>query len=153
MSQKKLIYIAGSLFTIQDRDYLLKIRNVVRSNGANTFLPQEDNLDSIDRSGQILHSLFKNNCEAIEKSHAVIALLDGVPLDCGTTWEIGFAFAKSKPILGLRSDFRILTETGITNQKMCLMTEASCTKIIFSPEGNFDAIEKGIIDFLKETNI
>jgi nucleoside 2-deoxyribosyltransferase len=154
--QKKLIYIAGPLFTIQDRDYLLKIRDVVRLYGADTFLPQEDNDDNAEGRGdgtsrQRLHNIFKNDYEAIEKAHAMIALLDGVPLDCGTTWEIGFAFAKSKPILGLRSDFRIIG--NFANQKVDLMSEAACTKILFSPEGDFSVIGKGITDFLKEINV
>jgi hypothetical protein len=66
-----------------------------------------------------------------------------VPLYCGTT-------AKSKPILGPRSDFRIIG--NFANQKVDLMSEVACTKILFSPEGDFAVIEKGIADFLREIN-
>jgi nucleoside 2-deoxyribosyltransferase len=37
----------------------------------------------------------------------VFAILDGVDVDSGTAAEIGYAFAKGKPILGYRGDFRL----------------------------------------------
>ena len=40
-------------------------------------------------------------------SDAVLAILDGVDVDSGTACEIGYAFAKEKPILGYRGDFRL----------------------------------------------
>jgi nucleoside 2-deoxyribosyltransferase len=48
-----------------------------------------------------------NNRMAIERSDAVFAILDGVDVDSGTAAEIGYAFAKGKPILGYRGDFRL----------------------------------------------
>jgi nucleoside 2-deoxyribosyltransferase len=37
----------------------------------------------------------------------VVAILDGVDVDSGTAAEIGYAFAKGRPILGYRGDFRL----------------------------------------------
>jgi nucleoside 2-deoxyribosyltransferase len=34
-------------------------------------------------------------------------VLDGVDVDSGTAAEIGYAFAKGKPIVGYRSDMRL----------------------------------------------
>jgi nucleoside 2-deoxyribosyltransferase len=48
-----------------------------------------------------------NNRAAIDKCEAVLAVLDGVDVDSGTASEIGYAFARSKPILGYRGDFRL----------------------------------------------
>jgi nucleoside 2-deoxyribosyltransferase len=48
-----------------------------------------------------------NNRMAIERSDVVFAILDGVDVDSGTASEIGYAFAKGKPILGYRGDFRL----------------------------------------------
>jgi nucleoside 2-deoxyribosyltransferase len=48
-----------------------------------------------------------NNRAAIDRSDAVFAVLDGVDVDSGTAAEIGYAFAKGKPILGYRGDFRL----------------------------------------------
>ena len=48
-----------------------------------------------------------NNQAAIDRSDVVFAILDGVDVDSGTASEIGYAFAKGKPILGYRGDFRL----------------------------------------------
>jgi nucleoside 2-deoxyribosyltransferase len=51
-----------------------------------------------------------NNCAAIDGCDAVFAVLDGVDVDSGTAAEIGYAFAKGKPILGYRGDFRLSSD-------------------------------------------
>jgi nucleoside 2-deoxyribosyltransferase len=48
-----------------------------------------------------------NNRRAIDACDAVFAVLDGVDVDSGTAAEIGYAFARGKPILGYRGDFRL----------------------------------------------
>jgi nucleoside 2-deoxyribosyltransferase len=48
-----------------------------------------------------------NNRRAIDDCDLVFAVLDGVDVDSGTASEIGYAFAKGKPILGYRGDFRL----------------------------------------------
>lgn len=47
------------------------------------------------------------NAAALDECDAVVAILDGVDVDSGTAAEIGYAFAKGKPILGYRGDFRL----------------------------------------------
>ena len=49
----------------------------------------------------------RNNREAIDRCDAIFAVLDGVDVDSGTAAEIGYGFAKGKPILGYRSDLRL----------------------------------------------
>lgn len=51
----------------------------------------------------------------------MVAVLDGADVDSGTAWEIGYAYAKGKPVLGLRTDFRTLGIEGNVN----LMIESS----------------------------
>jgi nucleoside 2-deoxyribosyltransferase len=48
-----------------------------------------------------------NNRVAIDACDLVFAVLDGVDVDSGTAAEIGYAFARAKPIIGYRGDFRI----------------------------------------------
>jgi nucleoside 2-deoxyribosyltransferase len=43
----------------------------------------------------------------VEIGDMVLAVLDGTDVDSGTAAEIGYAFAKGKPILGYRGDFRL----------------------------------------------
>jgi nucleoside 2-deoxyribosyltransferase len=51
-----------------------------------------------------------NNRAAIDQCDAVFACLDGVDVDSGTAAEIGYAFAKGKPIIGYRGDFRLAAD-------------------------------------------
>jgi nucleoside 2-deoxyribosyltransferase len=48
-----------------------------------------------------------NNRAGIDSADMVLAVLDGTDVDSGTAAEIGYAFAKGKPILGYRGDFRL----------------------------------------------
>jgi nucleoside 2-deoxyribosyltransferase len=47
------------------------------------------------------------NAWLIDAADLVLAVLDGTDVDSGTAAEIGYAFAKGKPILGYRGDFRL----------------------------------------------
>jgi nucleoside 2-deoxyribosyltransferase len=47
------------------------------------------------------------NRAALDECDGVLAILDGVDVDSGTAAEIGYAFAKAKPILGYRGDLRL----------------------------------------------
>ena len=49
----------------------------------------------------------RNNRAALDGCDAVVAVLDGVDVDSGTAAEIGYAFAKRKPIVGYRGDLRL----------------------------------------------
>jgi nucleoside 2-deoxyribosyltransferase len=51
-----------------------------------------------------------NNCAGIDASDAVLAVLDGPDVDSGTAAEVGYAFAKGKPIIGYRGDFRLAAD-------------------------------------------
>lgn len=48
-----------------------------------------------------------NNVHAIDEAHGILAVLDGTDVDSGTAAEIGYAFARGRPILGYRGDRRL----------------------------------------------
>ena len=150
---KPIIYIAGPLFCVQDRDFLVELRDMARSAGADTFLPHEDNDDNEknrtpNTSRETLRSIFEKDIKSIDKADAVIALLDGVTVDTGTSVEIGYAYARSKPILGVKTDFRVLG--NFESQVVDLMIENACSKILFVANGDKDIIRQGIISFIGE---
>jgi nucleoside 2-deoxyribosyltransferase len=47
------------------------------------------------------------NAALIDAADMVLAVLDGTDVDSGTAAEIGYAFARGRPILGYRGDFRL----------------------------------------------
>jgi nucleoside 2-deoxyribosyltransferase len=52
----------------------------------------------------------------------VVAIIDGADADSGTSWEMGFAAALSKPVFALRTDFR---RVGIHEHVNLMLEQAS----------------------------
>ncbi len=50
--------------------------------------------------------IYRNNRDALDKSLGVVAMLNGMNVDDGVCWEIGYGIAKGKRVLGYRDDFR-----------------------------------------------
>lgn len=115
MSKKKIIYLAGPLFTHAELEYNLKLKDMLLNDGFSVFLPQEDAEDAAqERERQNQECIFRKCVEGVDTSDLVVAILDGVDVDSGTAWEIGYAYAKGKPVIGLRTDFRALSD-GVVN--------------------------------------
>ena len=57
--------------------------------------------------GRLNQEMGARNQAAIDRADGVVAVLDGVDVDSGTAAEIGYAFARGKPIVGYRGDFRL----------------------------------------------
>ena len=115
MNRKKRIYLAGPLFSHAELEYNRKLRDLLLNKDFSVFLPQEDAEDTTDeREKQNQECIFKKCVESVDSSDIVVAVLDGVDVDSGTAWEIGYAYAKEKPVIGLRTDFRSLSD-GIVN--------------------------------------
>lgn len=53
--------------------------------------------------------------ERIDKSDFVVAILDGVDVDSGTAWEIGYAVGKGKKIIGIKTDERVYSKDQTVN--------------------------------------
>lgn len=123
----RTVYLAAPLFSEAERDFNRKLRDEIKSAGFNVFLPQEDS-NNVKGEKNRQKIIFNKNVVAIESSDIMVAVIDGTDVDSGTAWEIGYAFAKGKTIIGLRTDFRTLGIEGTVN----LMIERSavlCTSI------------------------
>lgn len=88
--------------------------------------------ERVNRLQAINHEIGKTNAERIDKSDAVLAILDGVDVDSGTAAEIGYAFAKGKKVYGLRTDFRLAGDNlGATvNLQVQYFIEASGGRVV-----------------------
>lgn len=123
----RTVYLAAPLFSEAECDFNRKLRDEIKSAGFNVFLPQEDSNNVRDEKNR-QKIIFNKNVDAIDSSGIIVAVIDGTDVDSGTAWEIGYAFARGKPIIGLRTDFRTLGIEGTVN----LMIERSavlCTSI------------------------
>jgi nucleoside 2-deoxyribosyltransferase len=72
------------------------------------------------------------NQEAIDRADAVVAVLDGADVDSGTAAEIGYAFARGKPIVGYRGDARLAgdNEGAVVNLQVEYFVRASGGAIV-----------------------
>lgn len=136
MDGKKHIYLAGPLFSRAERDFNLYLRDRLVEIGFSVFLPQEDGDDTISsRLEDRMKNIFINDVKGIDEADIVLAVLDGgSDVDSGTAWEMGYAYAKGIPVLGLKTDFRTFGDEGIVN----LMMEMS-----------MDRLERDVEDILK----
>jgi nucleoside 2-deoxyribosyltransferase len=123
----KTVYLAAPLFSEAECDFNRKLRDLIKDEGFQVFLPQEDsNNIHVEKNRQEI--IFNKNLAALDSSDIIVAVIDGADVDSGTAWEIGYAYSKGKPVLGLKTDFRTLGIEGTVN----LMIERSivlCTSV------------------------
>ncbi|HLB71835.1 MAG: nucleoside 2-deoxyribosyltransferase [Candidatus Methanoperedens sp.] len=116
----RTVYLAAPLFSEAELDFNRRLRDEIKKAGFNVFLPQEDSNNIKDEEHR-QEIIFNKNMAGLENSDIIVAVIDGTDVDSGTAWEIGYAYAKGKPVLGLRTDFRTLGIEGTVN----LMIESS----------------------------
>ncbi|WP_407281662.1 nucleoside 2-deoxyribosyltransferase [Methanolobus sp. WCC1] len=126
MDGKKQIYLAGPLFSQAERDFNVLLRDRLVEMEFSVFLPQEDGNDTeSSRMEDRQKNIFDNDVSGIDNSDIVLAVLDGgSDVDSGTAWEMGYAYAKGIPVLGLKTDFRTFGDEGIVNLMMEMAVEA-----------------------------
>lgn len=83
--------------------------------------------------------IMETDRDALLSCEIVVALLDGPQIDDGTAWEIGFAYGKGIPVIGIRTDFHKGGET----KKGCMnaMIEASILALFRSVEELLPALK------------
>jgi nucleoside 2-deoxyribosyltransferase len=84
------------------------------------------------------------NAANIERSDALLAVLDGVDVDSGTAAEVGFAAAIGKPIVGLRLDTRQAgdNEGAVVNMQVEHFIVASGGDLVGSIEDATDLLSR-----------
>ncbi len=130
------IYLAGPLFTQAERRWnrglassLTKLKPDLE-----IILPQNAEIELRDNKPDFA-KIFKRNLESIENSDAVVAILDGSDSDSGTAWECGYAYAKGKPVIGVRTDFRASEDKNLN----AMLSQSS--DIVFQKSFNEDISE------------
>lgn len=138
MNRKMKVYLAGPLFSHAELEYNRKLRDLLLKKDFSVFLPQEDAEDKTEEhEKQNQECIFKKCVGGVDGSDLIVAVLDGVDVDSGTAWEIGYAYAKGKPVIGLRTDFRDLSD-GIVN----LMVEMAIVALARDEDELLKTLEK-----------
>ncbi|MEK6850233.1 MAG: nucleoside 2-deoxyribosyltransferase [Nanoarchaeota archaeon] len=97
------VYIAGKLQTESERESLEEIDALCKSLDLKTFLPHRD--VGLAKDMNDVEKIFKGDIlTGFKNCKLVVALLNGLHVGSGTAWELGYAYAKGIPIIGLKTD-------------------------------------------------
>jgi nucleoside 2-deoxyribosyltransferase len=118
------IFLAAPLFSEAERAFNSNVAKRLRANGFEVWLAQE--------APFIQHGthtekkvIYDGDISALKTSDVIIAILDGVDVDTGVAFEVGYATALGKPVIGLKTDYR--TFSGM--EEVNLMLDVSMVKI------------------------
>ena len=97
---KKKVYLASPFFKDEELLDMIKVLGSLRNKGLEVFAPFENQNKELNfGSEEWREATFKSDVEAIEESDIVVAIVGGNYMDSGTAWEIGYAYAKEKPVI------------------------------------------------------
>ncbi len=99
----KKVYIAGKIWTDSEREQLEVIDKLCKKLGLQTFLPHRD--VGFATSIKDARKIFKGDItDGFKDVVLVIASLDGLHVGAGTAWELGYAYSRGIPAIGLKTD-------------------------------------------------
>lgn len=153
------LYLAGpGIFFKNSETHFLRIEKIVKDHGHLPSIPYSTSRNSKEIFKQNLWLL--NNCDAVV---ADVTPFRGPSVDVGTTWEIGYAFARGKPVYGYgyqsRPDYaarvrdyehedRIIEDFGLFDN---LMIAESLTGLVLHPNSIYRALS-GVMTLVDAQN-
>lgn len=110
------IYFANALFSQAEINYNAHLAEKIRrvDSTINLYLPQENASINDKQAYADSKMIARADTEQLSSSNLMVAILDGLSIDTGVASEIGVAYAKGIPIIGLYTDTR---QQGAANQE------------------------------------
>jgi nucleoside 2-deoxyribosyltransferase len=131
------IFLAAPLFSEAERDFNSQIAKKMREKGVEVWLAQEAPFIQHNAHKE-KKVIYNGDILALKTSDAVVAVLDGSVVDAGVAFEMGYAKALGKPIVGLKTDYRTFSRMEEVN----LMLEVPLIKICKSIDELIDSLGK-----------
>lgn len=122
------IYLAAPLFSESEREYNKVIAEMLRQHLFEVYLPQDIGDNCPVRETCEHNRIYEHNKQALHDSDIVVSIIDGADADSGTAWEMGYATALEKPVIALRTDFRMVGR----QERVNLMLEQSAVVVVGS---------------------
>lgn len=129
------LYWAAPLFSQLERKWNRAVAEALAKElpGWDVILPQDFKVEEQYNKRAGFGKLFQACIDNVAKAHLVVAVLDGADADAGVAFEMGYAFAKKIPVIGVRTDFRENQERGVN-----LMLSRGCSRMVTAPSFNED---------------
>lgn len=90
-------YLASPFFKDSQIQREEIVKTLLREHGYKVYSPKENGILTPDATDEVRAKIFKENCEAIQKSRRILAITD--EKDIGTIWESGYAYGIGKEIV------------------------------------------------------
>ena len=105
-----------------------QITKRLRANGFEVWLAQEA---SFIQHGTYKEkkTIYEGDIVTLKTSDPVVAVLDGVDVDAGVAYEMGYAKALGKPIIGLKTDYRAFSKREEVNLILVVSMIKICKSI------------------------
>jgi nucleoside 2-deoxyribosyltransferase len=143
MSEKRKVYLAAPLFGLTERhtNRVLAKAIVEKRPDLEVLLPQDFKYHNKFNDAKTFGEIYRACIAGVECCDIVVALLDGADSDSGTCYEVGYARALKKPVIGVRTDYRGNQEKGVN-----LMLSRGCNVMIHRPafDEDFEALARDI---------
>ena len=130
MPKSLKIYLAAPLFTLAERRLNAELARELSKAlpRAEIILPQIRAAAFVIDGKMDFENVVRDCISAIDDADAIVAILDGADSDSGTSWECGYAYARGKAIVGVRTDLRSSEDGGLN-----AMLQRTCDQVIVSP--------------------
>lgn len=136
------IYLAGPLFSEAKQAWHRATRDRLEAETGNAVIWPFELFPpgTIEAWGEDAPRRVMEGCrDALAGCDLVVALLDGAQVDDGTAWEIGYAYAKGIPVIGIRTDFRQAGD--VPGALVNAMIHGSCRVIVKSVDELVEAVK------------
>lgn len=149
--KKIRIFFGGPLFSISERLFNKSLKKGLEEKGYEIILPQDLGL-VFDKDKKIDYKAISKRAEKeIRNCDVLLVNLDGPDADSGTAVEAGIRVGINKPVIGWRTDIRVVEEGLHWNAMFEL-----CDKLVYSPgefgkeKEGFDQLVENIDKAIKE---
>ena len=132
------VYIAGPLCAKKEREFVEKIDHICKKYNLKTFLPHRD--CGLWKEIEDTEKIAEGDIKGFKGCDFLIASLNGFNVGAGTAWEIGYAYSKGIPIIGIKTDRKVKDSIGELSAII-----VGTTKIV----SNFEDLDREIKKLIK----
>ena len=147
----KKVYMAGPMFNQAEKDFNLKITNVLEECGYEVFLPQRDGIEAALLEGktedELTKMIFELDAGEVKKADIIFMNIDGRAPDEGACVELGIAYAEGKRCYGFKTDTRAVESQLEINP----MISGAMIKVFKNYDG--DELVEEIKQYLSENEL
>ena len=142
------LYLAGPLFTIAEQRFNVDLARFLEGEGFEVWLPQEH--EPRQKKGEAMaKAIFRMDVAALDGADMVVACMDGPDPDSGTAWECGYAFAKGKPVVCYRTDFRVSSDTKGAPYNL-MLSESATTRFAVPFRTQTPEFHKRVLAYIRK---